>query len=185
MPVPSSPTLDLLGKLQESVDRARADRASRPTCSADDCDRPAFCKGLCRSHDNKARYDADPERHRARARAWHAANPDKAAARRARRDAQQMRDNARRWYADNRLHAIATQANRRALLAGVVGLVTAEQLLARLTYYGDRCYLCAGVPNGFDHVKPLSAGGPNFASNLRPVCGSCNSRKGSTWKDHH
>lgn len=152
------------------------------TCTVDGCEQNVFCKGLCRSHDNKARYAADPERHRARSRAWHAANPGKAATRRARRDRQRMRETSRRWYAEHRLRAIATQANRRARMAGVVGLVTAEQLLARLTYYGHRCYLCAGVPTGFDHVKPLSASGPNFASNLRPVCGSCNSTKGQTWK---
>lgn len=182
MPVPESPIVDLLGALQKSVERAREDRKAQATCSADDCDRPPFCKGLCRSHDNKARYAADPEHHRARSRAWHADNPDKAAAIRARRDQQRMRESARQWYADNRLRAIATQANRRARAAGVSGVVTAGQLLARLTYFGHRCYLCAGLPNGFDHVKPLSAGGPNFASNLRPVCGSCNSRKGQTWK---
>lgn len=174
--------VDLLGALQRSVDAAKAARAEVATCSADDCDRPAFCKGLCRSHDNKARYDADPERHRARQRAWQAANPERAAAARARRDPESMRRQARQWYADNRLRAIAAQANRRAVVAHVPGHVTAEQLLARLTYFGNRCYLCAGQPNGFDHVKPLSAGGPNFASNLRPVCGPCNSRKGQSWK---
>lgn len=152
------------------------------TCSETDCGLPVFCKGRCRSHDNKARYAADPARHRARSLAWHHANPAKAAARRARRDAEAMRQQARRWYADNRLRAIATQANRRALRAGVAGLVNAEQLLARLLFFGGRCYLCAGPANGFDHVKPLTSGGPNFASNLRPVCGSCNSRKGQTWK---
>lgn len=152
------------------------------TCSEPDCDRDAFCKGRCRSHDNKARYDADPQRHRDRSRAWYRANPEKAAAKQARRDKQDMRDRARRWYAANRLRAIATQANRRARKAGVAGVVTAEQLLARLLYFGNRCYLCAGQPNGFDHVKPLTAGGPNFASNLRPVCGSCNSHKGHSWK---
>jgi 5-methylcytosine-specific restriction endonuclease McrA len=174
---------DLLKALIESLDRAREDRAAAPTCAADDCTRPAFCKGLCRSHDNKARYDVDPERHRARQRAWYAANPEKAAAARARRDLTAMRRASARWYADNRLRAIASQANRRASVAGVPGVVTAAQLLARLTYFGNRCYLCAGQPNGFDHVKPLTAGGPNFASNLRPVCGPCNSRKGTSWKD--
>lgn len=152
------------------------------TCTETGCDLPVFCKGRCRSHDNKARYAADPAHHRARAKTWYYANPDKAAAIRARRDPEPLRQQARRWYAENRLHGIAAQANRRARRAGVVGLVTAEQLIARLLYFGGRCYLCAGPANGFDHVKPLSAGGANFASNIRPACTSCNSRKGQTWK---
>lgn len=175
-------TDDILGALQRAVNAAKSARTEASRCSAEGCDLPVICKGLCRSHDNKARYAADPERHRARAKAWYAANPDKAAAARARRDVTAMRRRSARWYAANRLRAIASQANRDARAAGVTGVVTAVQLSARLSYFGNRCYLCAGQANGFDHVKPLSSGGPNFASNLRPVCGSCNSRKGQSWK---
>lgn len=172
---------DLLAALQRSVDRACADRKAA-TCSTTGCDGSPFCKGMCRRCYNRAYYAANRDHELVRQRAWQAANPEKAAAARARRDPESMRRQARQWYADNRLRALAAQANIRASRAGVPGLVTAEQLLARLLYFGNRCYLCGGVPNGFDHVKPLTAGGPNFASNLRPCCVPCNSTKGTTWK---
>lgn len=171
---------DLLNALGGAIDAARADRSRE--CTTTDCEGSAFCKGLCRRCYNRAYYVANRDQELARQRAWQAANPDKAAAARARRDPETMRRQARQWYADNRLRALASQANARARRAGVDGLVTAEQLLARLLYYGNRCYLCRGVPDGFDHVKPLVAGGPNFASNLRPCCVPCNVTKGKTWK---
>lgn len=151
---------------------------TKPRCTADE-----HSSGLCRSHYNKAHYAAAPEAHRERARQWWRSNPEKAAAKNAARDNAAMAAAARSWYRANRLRALAAAHNARAHGAGVTGTVTAEQLLARLTYYGHRCYLCNGTPNGFDHVKPLSAGGPNLAANLRPVCGPCNSHKGQSWKD--
>lgn len=178
MGVPASPQLDLLLKLQESVDRARADRAAAPTCSEPECDKPVFCKGRCRSHDNKARYAADPERHRARSRAWHSANPDKAKAKNARRDKAADAARARAWYAANRLRAIATQANRRARQFDVPGDVTADGLLARITYFASICWICKKPgADSIDHVLPLGAGGPNFHSNIRPAHLGCNAAR--------
>lgn len=150
----------------------------KPSCIANE-----HSSGLCRPHYNKAHYAAAPEAHRERARQWSKNNPEKVAAKNAARDRAAMAAASRAWYQANRLRALAAQHNARAARLGVHGAVTAEQLLARLTYYGHQCYLCGGTPNGFDHVKPLSAGGPNLASNLRPVCGPCNSHKGQSWKD--
>lgn len=59
-------------------------------------------------------------------------------------------------------------------------------------YYGDRIsdVKCLECPRGaenwinydnceFDHIKPLSRGGGNHASNFKPICGECNRKKGS------
>jgi hypothetical protein len=167
------------------VDGSAAHKACRPkrSCTKRRCTADEHSSGLCRSHYNRAQYAANPEAHRERARQWWKSNPEKAAAQNAARDGAAMAAAARAWYQANRLRALASQHNARAARLGATGTVTAEQLLARLTYYGHRCYLCGGSPNGFDHVKPLSAGGPNLASNLRPVCGPCNSHKGQSWKD--
>lgn len=85
----------------------------------------------------------------------------------------------RRTY---RLKMWVAGLNRRARLAGCAGVVTLEQLLERIDFYGGRCYLCGDEWEHMDHVKPLSAGGANIAANLRPACGSCNSSKHNKWE---
>lgn len=54
-----------------------------------------------------------------------------------------------------------------------------------LTKYGNRCLRC-GIPAEHtrygkltkDHVVPLAKGGTDYASNLQPLCGICNSSNG-------
>lgn len=65
------------------------------------------------------------------------------------------------------------------------GFCTSQQLADRIAYFGARCWVCGGASNQVDHVKPLAVGGSNWPSNLRPICGPCNSRKGAKWKDVH
>ena len=54
---------------------------------------------------------------------------------------------------------------------------------AILELYGDKCHLCSKeiLPEHFsvDHVIPLSLGGSDELSNLRPAHRSCNSSKGN------
>lgn len=177
------------GNAQRKVvnrDGARAHSECRPPmlCSKRGCDQPRKANGLCSGHYNRVHYADHAEAMRHRSRDWMLANLDKVTARAAeRKHSGRAAEASRRWYWANRLTALAAQHNRRAARYGVPGVVTADQLAGRLAVHGDRCYLCGGVPHGFDHVKPLSAGGPNFASNLRPVCISCNSTKGATWKE--
>lgn len=165
------------------IDGVPAHKACRPPrlCSIQGCTQPAKTRTLCTRHYNRRYYLADILGQRERSRQWALANPEKTAARNARRDKRAAADAARKWYQANRLKALATAHNRRARSLGIPGSVTATQLLGRLTVFGNRCYLCHGNANGFDHVKPLSAGGPHMASNLRPICTSCNSTKGSRW----
>jgi len=68
-----------------------------------------------------------------------------------------------------------------------------------LLLYGTDCYLCnepidlaaARSPGRegwqfslhVDHVQPLSKGGPDSLSNVRPAHGRCNLKKNATWDD--
>ena len=109
------------------------------------------------------------EQRRADARSHHAENRDRANAR------------SRQYYQDHkqeyRLRERAIQANRRA----APGKATKEQVVARILFYGSRCWMCGDPWSHIDHVKPLAAGGTNWPANLRPACGPCNLRKGARW----
>lgn len=48
--------------------------------------------------------------------------------------------------------------------------------------YGGQCWLCGVKWQAIDHVKPLAAGGQNIPCNIRPICRSCNTRKGVRWR---
>jgi 5-methylcytosine-specific restriction endonuclease McrA len=81
-----------------------------------------------------------------------------------------------------RMIAAATAAVRRARLRSVPQVAfTPEQLLQRLSYYGNRCWICGQLGTTVDHVKPIVAGGPNMLANLRPACRPCNSGKAGRW----
>lgn len=71
----------------------------------------------------------------------------------------------------------AREANKRA----AEGVATAEQIEARIAYYGGRCWMCGDSATQLDHVKPLAHGGSNWPANLRPACAPCNIRKRDRW----
>ena len=58
---------------------------------------------------------------------------------------------------------------------------TTLQLTARMSFFGNVCWMCGGAFEHVDHVKPLAKGGPHILANLRPSCGSCNTSKGAYW----
>lgn len=65
------------------------------------------------------------------------------------------------------------------------GALTERQVRWRFDLWGWRCWIC-GISLDeesvtIDHVKPLSRGGRHVASNIRPACLSCNSRKHNRW----
>lgn len=96
-----------------------------------------------------------PEQVAAWASAWSAANPEKV-----------------RFYS----HL------RRADIACAKGTCTQEQIQARVNFYGGCCYVCILLGKqtpyeAIDHVIPLSKGGSNWPSNLRPICKKHNSQK--------
>jgi 5-methylcytosine-specific restriction endonuclease McrA len=58
---------------------------------------------------------------------------------------------------------------------------TADQLAARIRFFGYQCWMCKGPYEHLDHVKPIAAGGLHVLSNIRPACARCNLSKNRTW----
>jgi len=99
--------------------------------------------------------DLNPEKRKATIRAWMDANPEKVKASRMRRSGHE----------------------RNAFTLPF----TAEQLRARMDYFGRVCWMCGGAFEHIDHVKPLSKMGANILANYRPSCASCNMSKKDKW----
>ncbi|OHD15046.1 MAG: hypothetical protein A2Y38_25875 [Spirochaetes bacterium GWB1_59_5] len=100
----------------------------------------------------------DPEERRRKDRKWRENNPEKVAA------------------IIRRQNAVRSKRVRNA-----VGEATTAQVRARWDYYGGKCWICGRDATDMDHVKPIAAGGSNWASNLKPACRSCNRAKSAKW----
>ena len=158
---------------------------------------------VCEREDYRNRYHADIERSRAIARAkaerhkeqrsaymkeynadaGKAVRSNYVAAHRAEVNANSLRSYYRE-HDRNRGRVLRSSHRTRARYTGggVIVPYTTDQLLDRFEMFGNRCWLC-GTDEGIqvDHVKPLSRGGPECLSNVRPICGSCNKRKSNEW----
>lgn len=101
--------------------------------------------------------------------------------RRHRDNRDRRRRTQREWELRNvervRLSGRIKQMRRRALLRAATGCASLEQVMARVAFYGYRCWMCGAERQSIDHVIPLAKGGSNWPANLRPVCTTCNSRK--------
>jgi len=68
-----------------------------------------------------------------------------------------------------------------ALRKRLPGTFTTEQWLARVAFYGWKCFYCGkDLQYGglaMDHAIPVARGGTNWPSNLLPACKHCNSQK--------
>jgi 5-methylcytosine-specific restriction endonuclease McrA len=118
---------------------------------------------------NRAHYWRNRDAQVARVMAYRAANHER------------MRAYEREWQ---RLNGKVAEYNhrRRARLNGAPRVpFTHAQFVAKMAYWGNRCWLCGIPAYHVDHVKPLSKGGPHALCNLRPICGSCNSKKKNRW----
>lgn len=141
----------------------RHKRASEEPCDA--------CYVAYRQYINGWARANPKQRDPAYLREWYRANPDK------------RREYDRRWREGN--PAAARRKQRHVRLDGVLRIpYTTEELDARLSMFPG-CWLCGGEATEVDHVKPVSAGGPDALSNLRPVCRSCNAGKADTWPLDH
>jgi len=115
----------------------------------------------------------------------------------------------KRWYAENRdviytsirdkviaavrAHQKANpnkvrtwHSNRRARIRGNGGTITEKEWKDLCDKYDNKCLCCErnDMPLTLDHVIPIDSGGPNVIANAQPLCGSCNSRKGTKTTDY-
>ena len=107
------------------------------------------------------------------------------------RNYEQVKTRTNAWIKNNPEKVKTRNRKRRALKRGNDHIAYTEQEC--LDFWGSVCYLCnkeidlkaprqVGKPgwrNGlhFDHVVPLSKGGPDQLNNVRPSHGGCNTTK--------
>ena len=122
---------------------------------------------------DRARYWADPEKAREAKRLdYERHKPKRRAAVKA-----WKRTHREQWNAMQRLN----RARRKAAKVSVGVRVTQAQIMAKVVYWGDRCWMCHGPWCEMDHVKPITKGGAHMLCNLRPICRPCNARKNARW----
>lgn len=124
------------------------------------------CK-TCRAERVKESY----RRHREKRLAWHKAKRDA--------NPEIHRENSRRWQRENRERAnlLGRIKKQRRRAAGTLTVADWELVL---DVYGRACLACGKPEVTIDHVVPISRGGLNDVTNVQPLCGLCNTSKG-TW----
>lgn len=96
----------------------------------------------------------------------------------------------------NRLVTESTERGRRSLrrrhLARVAHLRTAQKIGRHkpsewrlvLRLYGSACLRCGYHDSTKEHIRSVAVGGSDAIDNLQPLCGSCNSSKGTDTADY-
>ena len=129
-----------------------------------------------------ARRNSNPQRWRDNFSKWFENNREYAS--------EQCRIRARDYYWNNRDQVIeksklrhAEHPERRAASRlkrrKANGSASAEQIAARLAYYGGVCAFCGDTFKEIEHSIPIARGGTNWPANLRPSCEACNDVKGT------
>jgi 5-methylcytosine-specific restriction endonuclease McrA len=118
---------------------------------------------------------------------WRAANPEQLALQQHRSylaNRETRLADKRRWRSENREQTnLASRLKKQRRRA--TGTLTAAEWAAILDRYGQICLAC-GIdgPLTVDHVIPISVGGLNTPDNVQPLCGPCNSSKGTKTIDY-
>ena len=134
---------------------------------------------------------AHPDEARQGVTEWHKANPEKRREHRAKyreTHVEEIKQSKAEWVKNNLQKAVLYHQRRRALLAGNGGSYTEEEWEDLKASYNYRCLSCGRVEPEIkltiDHVIPITLGGSNDITNIQPLCGSCNKRKGTQLIDY-
>lgn len=158
--------------------RDNAERLSRESREY----REAHKEQLSRYH--KENHKKNRTRNLLRSRAWHHAN--KSRVRELSRVWVALNKDARdryykEWITHNPEHKRAASNNFKRREQGAQGTCTPDQWIARLEYYGWRCYLCRAELTSktlhMEHRIPVGRGGSHWPANLAPACPTCNFKK--------
>lgn len=115
---------------------------------------------------NRKRRERDPDAYRKYQREWAASH----------------QYDTPSWRSRNLDKAAAKQRIRNRRIAALTPYaISHAEVMAKVAYWGSKCWLCGGAFQAVDHVKPLAKDGLNILANLRPICTSCNSRKRDRW----
>jgi 5-methylcytosine-specific restriction endonuclease McrA len=110
--------------------------------------------------------EAKRRRSNARATAWYKENRER------------MLANVQAWRVANPERRSVERQARRARKRAALGSHTAEEWKALVARHRGRCIDCGKAGKmTVGHLVPLSKGGSNFIGNLKPQCGSCNSKQ--------
>lgn len=100
---------------------------------------------------------------------------------------QRQKDYTKEWskLESTKLKKIVWENNRRAK-KNIGGVVTEDEWISLLDFYGHRCLRCGrtNVKLTQDHVIPLKLGGKHSIDNLQPLCKLCNSIKQARFIDY-
>lgn len=159
-----------------------------------------FCSTVCMDRAKYKRNSASPEwvtARNAKATQEYAANAEAMRARAAIwRDANRAksREYGRTWAREHQYstpyswrqlyperHAAKERLRQSRIRALTPFRISHEDVMLKVSYWGDKCWMCDGPFEAVDHVKPISKGGLNVLANMRPACISCNSKKRNKW----
>ena len=92
------------------------------------------------------------------------------------------REYEREWRRANPDRRKAAEQRRQAVKRGASAIpFSRDELEARLSMFGHKCWMCGAEAEHVDHVKPVSKGGIHALCNLRPACAQCNLSKSARW----
>ena len=119
-------------------------------------------------------------------RRWKVNNQDKVIASRrkwARNNVDKQSAANRKWKRENLDKVCASRQRYRANKRGNIS--EPYDFKAICVHYDNRCVKCGEKKKlTMDHIMPVSKGGGDIASNIQPLCGSCNSSKGTRSIDY-
>ena len=115
-----------------------------------------------------------PDKRKEYDRKWYAENKEK------------VKRKIRKWRANNPDKVKEQYHLRLARKKANGGIITAGEWIDLCNHYDNKCLCCGkkGLKLTLDHVIPTSKGGTNTIDNAQPLCGSCNSRKGTKHIDY-